>query len=272
MVPGTGNLAGLSQLADCCYNGSHISYTSVGAMAESDVLILAVARQPGGLLIAGMTTEPDPKTGLRWVRPVPETGGFELDELRFADGSLVRPGDVVRLALADPQPTPPYVENVRVETTGGPLVRIRRLTAERREAFFKGHVDTAPRDVLADRSRSLALVRPYQLTAIVEADEETGQFATKFAVAIASGQFNEEGTPKFLRSRDDIVATDIYWRALMRSWLPDDEDFLEYDIAELRERIGEVYLVIGLSPKGTPRIIGVNTVPEYEVQLDEDIL
>jgi hypothetical protein len=219
-----------------------------------------------------MTTEPDPKTGLRWVRPVPEAGAFELDELRFADGSLVRPGDVVRLPLADPQPMPPLIENVLVETTGAPLVRVRRLTPERRESFFNGHLDTAPRDVLADRSRSLALVRPDQLTAIVEADEETGQFATKFAVAIASGQLNDEGKPKFLRSRDDIVATDIYWRALMRSWLPDEEDFLEYDITELRERIGEIYLVIGLSPKGTPRIIGVHTVPEYDVKLDEDIL
>lgn len=241
-------------------------------MPESDILILAVARQPGGLLIAGMTTEPDPKTGLRWVRPVPDSGAFELDDLRYADGSLVRPGDVVRLSLAEPQPTSPLVESVRVVLADAPLERVRRLAPERREAFFKGHVDTAPREVLAERSRSLALVHPDQLTAIVEADEETGQFATKFAVAIASGQLNEEGKPKFLRSRDDIVATDIYWRALMRSWLPDEEDFLEYDIAELRERIGEVYLVIGLSPKGTPRIIGVHTVPEYEIQLDEDIL
>jgi hypothetical protein len=241
-------------------------------MPESDVLILAVARQPGGLLIAGMTTEPDPKTGLRWVRPMPDAGAFQLDELRFADGSLVRPGDVVRLPLAEPQPSPPLVENVRVETTGRALERVRRLSPERREAFFKGHLDSAPREVLADRTRSLALVRPDQLTAIVEADEETGQFATKFAVAIPSGQLNEVGKPKHLRSRDDIVATDIYWRALMRSWLPEEEDFLEYDISELRERLGEIYLVIGLSPKGTPRIIGIHTVPEYEVQIEEDIL
>jgi hypothetical protein len=110
------------------------------------------------------------------------------------------------------------------------------------------------------------------LTAIVEADEETGQFATKFAIAIASGQLNDEGKPKYLRSRDDIVTTDIYWRALMRSWLPEEEDFLEYDITELRERLGDLYLVIGLSPKGTPRILAVHTVPEYEVTLDEDIL
>jgi hypothetical protein len=241
-------------------------------MPESDVLILAVARQPGGLLIAGMTTEPDPKTGLRWVRPVPEAGAFQLDELKYGDGSLVRPGDVVRLALADPQPAPPHIENVGVELTGAPLTRVRRLSPERREAFFKGHIDTAPREILADRKRSLCLVRPDQLTAIVEADEETGLFDTKFALAIVSGQLNEEGKPKYLRSRDDIVATDIYWRALMRSWLPEDEDFLEYDISELRERLGEVYLVIGLSPKGTPRIVGVHTVPEYEVSIDEDAL
>ena len=241
-------------------------------MPESDVLILAVARQPGGLFVAGMTTDRDPKTGLRWVRPVPDAGAFQIDELRYADGSLVHPGDVVRFSLSEPDPMPPHVENVRVELTGSPLERVRHLSPERREAFFTGHLDPAPREVLADRARSLCLVRPDKLTAIVEADEETGQFDTKFAVAIASGQLNEEGKPKYLRSRDDIIATDIYWRALMRSWLSEEDDFLEFNLTELRERLGELYLVIGLSPKGTPRIVGVHTVPEYDIQLHEDIL
>jgi hypothetical protein len=241
-------------------------------MPESDVLILAVARQPGGLLLAGMTTERDPKTGLRWVRPVPDAGAFQLDELRYADGSLVRPGDVVRLPLGETDPAPPHVENVRVELTGGPLELVRRLSPERREAFFRGHLDPAPREVLADRARSLCLVHPNLLTAIVEHDEETGQFDTKFSVAIASGQLNEEGKPKYLRSRDDIIATDIYWRALMRSWLTGEDDFLEFDVTELHERLGTLYLVISLSPKGTPRIVGVHVVPEYDVRLDEDAL
>ncbi len=242
-------------------------------MPESDVLILAVARQPGGLLLAGMTTDRDPKTGLRWVRPVPDAGAFQLDELRYADGSLVRPGDVVRLPLEEPDPAPPHVENVRVELTGAPVELVRRLSPGRREAFFREHLDPAPREVLADRARSLCLVYPDMMTAIVEHDEETGQFDTKFSgVAIASGQFNEEGKPKYLRSRDDIIATDIYWRALMRSWLSGEDDFLEFDITELRERLGDLYLVISLSPKGTPRIVGVHAVPEYDVRLDEDAL
>ncbi len=249
-------------------------------MPESDVLILAVARQPGGLLLAGMTTDRDPKTGLRWVRPVPDAGAFQLDELRYADGSLVRPGDVVRLPLGEPDPALPHVENVRVELTGAPLELVRRLSPERREAFFRGHLDPAPREVLADRARSLCLIYPDpnrekfpdKLTAIVEHDQETGQFDTKFSIAIASGQLNEEGKPKYLRSRDDIIATDIYWRALMRSWLTGEDDFLEFDVTELRERLGDLYLVISLSPKGTPRIVGVHAVPEYDVRLDEDAL
>jgi hypothetical protein len=202
---------------------------------------------------------------------VPDAGAFQLDELRYADGSLVRPGDVVRLPLGETDPAPPHVENVRVELTGGPLELVRRLSPERREAFFRDHLDPAPREVLADRARSLCLVHPDRLTAIVEHDQETGQFDTKFAAAIPSGQFHTDGRPKHFSSRD-TVATDIYWRALMRSWLSGEDDFLEFDITELRERLGDLYLVIGLSPKGTPRIVGVHAVPEYDVRLDEDAL
>jgi hypothetical protein len=235
-----------------------------------DVLILAVARQPGGLTVAGMTTERDPKTGLRWVRLTADEP-FQLEALRYADGALIRPGDVVRLELGEAAPMPPQVENVVAHLDGTPLQLARRLPDERRATFFAEHLDPAPREVLGGRQRSLCLVRPDDLTAIVERDPELDLFDAKFSVAIASGQINDDGTPKYLRSREDIVATDIYWRALMRGWLG-DEEFMEWSAAELRERLGEVYLVIGLSPKGGIRVLGVHTVPEYAVAIDEENL
>jgi hypothetical protein len=240
-------------------------------MPTTDLLVLAVARQPGGLTLAGMTTERDPKTGLRWVRLVPEGDPLQLDALRYQDGAVVQLGDVIRVDLGAPRPMPPQVEDVAVDLGDLPLERVRRLGGERRAAFFAGHLDPAPREVLGERSRSLCLVHPDYYTVIIERDMDNGQLDTKFALAIASGQTNEDGTPKYLRSREDLVATDIYWRALMRTWL-NDEEFLELDGAEVRERLGELYLVLGLSSRGKPRVLGVHTVPEFEVSLDEDDL
>ena len=240
-------------------------------MPTTDVLILAVARQPGGLTIAGMTTERDPTTGLRWVRPVAPDGPWQLDSLTYADGTLVRPGDVVRLALGGFEAPSPHVETVEAQVGTEPMERVRQLSEERRASFFASHLDPAPRDVLGAKIRSLCLVRPDHLSATIEFDEETGHFGAKFAMAIASGAINEDGSPRYLRSQEDIVVTDIYWRALMREWLG-EEEFMEVDEPELRERLGEIYLVLGLSPKGAPRVLGVHTVPPYEAALDQDAL
>jgi len=239
-------------------------------MPTTDLLILAISRQPGGLTVAGMTTERDPKTGLRWVRLVPADEPLQLDALRYADGTLARPGDVVRLQIGEAQPASPQVENVTVELDE-PLERVRQLPDERRTAFFEEHLDLAPTEVLGGRQRSLCLVRPDSMTATVKYDEETDHFDTTFAVKILSGQVKEDGTPKYLRSREDIIVTDIYWRALMRDWLVED-DSLMFNEAELRKRLGEIYLVIGLSPKGGPRILGVHSVPAYDATIDPENL
>jgi hypothetical protein len=229
-------------------------------MQTTDVLILAVARRGGGLSIAGMTTERDATTGLRWVRPVAEEGRWSLDDLRYADGTLVRPGDVVRLDLAAAEGLAPFVENAVAVPSEQSLVRVRQLSGERREAFFANHLDQAPAEVLRERVRSLCLVRPDLLHAIITLDEETGRFESRLAMRASGMKSNEEG----------IAVTDIYWRALTQSWLT-DEPYLELEDGELRERLGDIYLVLGLGNKG-PLVLGVHTVPEYDAVLDEDAL
>jgi hypothetical protein len=230
-------------------------------MQTTDLLILAVARLAGGLTIAGMTTERDEKTGLRWARPIPEGGVWAPDDLRYGDGSLVQPGDVVRMALGVPQPAPPFIENVPVSLQVRPLERIRRLAAERRTAFFDEHLDQAPAEVLRERTRSLCLIRPDFVHAIVSCDSETGKFETRLALMVGRLKSNEEG----------IAVTDIYWRAFMRTWLG-DEEYLEIDDSELLSRLGELYAVVGLGRKAGPVILGVHTVPEYAVTIDESAL
>ncbi len=229
-------------------------------LQPTDILMLAVSRRPGGLMLAGMTTERDETTGLCWVRPMPEGGVWSLDAARYADGTLIQPCDVVRLTVGPREDLAPYVENAPVELGDAPPERVRRLSEERRAAFFANHLDKAPAEVLRERVRSLCLVRPDWLHAIASLDEETGRFETRLALRTNGLKSNEEG----------VAVVDIYWRALMRQWLG-EEPYVEFEDAEMRARFGEVYLVLGLGRKG-PLIFGVHTVPEYSVTIDEDAL
>ncbi len=229
-------------------------------MPTTDVLVLAVARQPGGLMIAGMTTERDPVTGLRWVRSALSTP-LSLEDLRYADGTIVRPGDVVRMEAQGAEAPPPHQESVVLDFEAQPVERVRQLTEERRAGFFPAHLDTDPAAVLRERTRSLCLVRPDYAHAVISYDEDTGRFETRIALVAGKLRSNEEG----------IAVGDIYWRAMARTWLG-DEPYIEVDDTDLQARLGDMYLVIGLNRKSNPLILGVHTVPPYEATLDEDAL
>ncbi len=71
-------------------------------MPTQDLLILAVTKMLGGVCIAGMTGEPDPVTGLCWVRPIREFGHVLL-------GDITTPGQAGPAAVrrGEFQPDPP---------------------------------------------------------------------------------------------------------------------------------------------------------------------
>ena len=223
----------------------------------TDVLILGLTRTKSGTSIAGMTTEPDPVTGLRWVRPIKVGAPLTLDDLRYDDGALIRLGDVVQLDLGEPQPQPPHVENVTAVFGEQPLAFIRELTDARRSAFFPKHLDPAPSDVLIHRRRSLCLVQPETLEAVFSYDVETERFEARLMPRIGR-----------LHSEDGVPVADLFWRAWGQQQLG-DEEYLELDDAALREMFGEIYLTLGLGPRGGPLVLGVHTVPNYPLTIDD---
>ena len=222
----------------------------------TDVLVLGMARTRSGLSIAGMTTEPDPITGLRWVRPVRAGAPLTLDDLRYDDGTLIRLGDVVQLDLQQPEPTPPHVENVIANWDEHPPAFIRELTEARRAAFFPKHLDPAPADVVVRRQRSLCLVRPDTVEAMFGFDEETERFEARLVLTIGK-----------LHNEDGVPVADLYWREWGRQQLG-EEEYLELDHPTLQQMLGEVYVTLGLGPRGGPLVIGVHTIPAYAVELD----
>lgn len=227
----------------------------------TDVLVLGMARTRTGLSIAGMTTEPDPITGLRWVRPIKASGQLTVDDVRYDDGSIVRLGDVVQLELGEPEPQPPFVEQVVATWGQGPLPFIRELTDARRQAFFPKHTDPAPTEILGRQPlRSVCLIKPDTVEALFSFDEEAQRFEARLMPRIGR-----------LRSEDGVPVFDPYWRRWGQEQLG-EEEYLELDHDTLHGMVGEIFIVLALSGRGKPQVIGVHTIPGYQLSSDEDVL
>jgi hypothetical protein len=236
-------------------------------MPTHEVLMLAVTKMHGGVCIAGMTAEPDPVTRLRWVRPTREFGHVLLGDITAEDGAVLRPFDVAEFQLRCPRPQPPHSEDWIADFRHRPRV-VRRMEGERRAAFLRKHLDLAPSQVLELQERSLCLVKPEWVKGTFRLDGYSGAFDARLAFAVSGRRYM--GSP----AKGGLAVTDLKWRALGRTWLPEDGGWSEFDGGDLEARLGiqEVYLVVGLtrSYEGThwAIVVGVHTVPEYEAAID----
>jgi hypothetical protein len=230
-----------------------------------DILILAVTRMRGGVCVAGMTTEPDPIAGLRWVRPVKRHGALLLGDIRYAEGGLMRIGDVVAWRLGESRPDPPHVEDVLVDPVRDPARLLRRLSSERRARFCAERLDRAPDEVLIDETRSLCLARPAATAAWWSYDAYNGHYEARMAFRVGGFDTGERG----------VAVTDLAWRALGRAWLAGGER-LRLDDRALCERIGEIYLTVGrgrtFEGRRWPLVVGVHAAGLPEITLNEKLL
>ncbi len=227
----------------------------------TDILVLGIRQAGSSYGLVGMSTEPDPTTGRRWVRPLKNGLPLTRDDLIYEGGQPVQLGDVIQLDLLEPKPEPPFTENVLANWDAGPPIFIRDLTEARRAAFFPAHVDPDPQAVLrGSPSRSVCLVRPDEVEAVFSYDAEIEQFETRLFPRIGK-----------LKKEDGVLVYDPYWKRWCRVQLG-DEEYIHYDHAELRELVGEMYLTIGLNARGGVQVLGVHTVPAYQVTVDDSIL
>ena len=233
-------------------------------MPTVTTLILATARADDGLFVAGMTAEPDPVTGLRWVRLVRENSRAQMRDILTTDGRTLHPFDVAELSLLQPRPFPPRTEDWIADFERVPPRIIRRLEGERRSRFLREHCDTAPRQVLEAQKRSLCLIRARSIE---------GSFRQEPGSAHLRARMRFKAGPRTYRGslpQGGFAATDPGWLALGRSWLPEGGGWIEFDRGILRARHGieEIYLVVALSRcqqrRFEPVIAGVHTVPDYQ--------
>ena len=236
-------------------------------MVHKEVLLLAVTRMLGGVCIAGMTTDPDPVTGLRWVRPVRDYSHILLGDITTAHGELLQPFDVAEFSLLRPHPDPPHSEDWITDFRHRPRV-VRRLQGDRRTHFLRTYQDADPWQVLRTCERSLCLFEPQWIKGCFRLDAYSGQFDARLAFGL-DGQ-HLLGS----HAKGGLAVTDLRWRALGRSWLPEDGGWVDFDMGDLEARFGiqNIYLAAGLtrSHQGGfwPIIVGIHTVPEYHAVVD----
>jgi hypothetical protein len=241
-------------------------------MPVQEVLTLAVTKMLGGVCIAGMTTEPDPVTRLRWVRPIREHGHVLLGDITTAEGDVLRPFDVVELSLLRSHPTPPHTEDWVTDFVRHRPCVVRRLEGQRRADFLRKYLDTAPRQILDGQQRSLCLIKADWVKGCFRLDGYSGQFDAR----LAFGLNNRTYRGSYAKGGHSV--TDLKWRALGRAWLPEDGGWTEFDAGDLEARFGikEIYLAVGLTRSYQGEywlvVVGVHTLPDYEATVDYDNL
>jgi len=240
-------------------------------MPPTEVLILAMSKMLSGICTAGLTREPDPVSGLRWVRPVREFDTLLPGDMTDASGRLVQCSDVVELHLLSPCPDPPHVEDWVTDFIHHRPRILRRLEGEKRARFFAEHLGRAPEDVLVHYTRSLCLVQPEWVWARFSLDGYSGKYEARMGFVLAGDAEHPQAT-----SRRGVSVTDLKWRALGRAWLGDKGGSLALDHDTLCERLGAdaIYLAVGLSRNWQgecwPLVVGVHVVPDYEVEAMND--
>jgi hypothetical protein len=232
------------------------------------LLILATTKMLGGVCFAAMSTVPDPTTGLCWARPVREHGHVLLGDITTDTGHVLEPFDVAELSLVRARGDPPHVEDWIADFVHHRPRLVRRLEGERRAAFLRSHLDGAPSEVFDCQQRSLCLVRPDWIKGCFRLDSHSGQLDARLAFTLGGRRY--QGSV----AKGGHSVTDLRWRALGRSWLPEAGGWTEFEADELRRRCGieEIYLALGLSRsfEGSfwPLVIGVHTVPDYRAVVD----
>lgn len=236
-------------------------------MPDTEVIILAMTRMLSGVCTAGTTRQPDPTTGLRWVRPVKDFGTLLLGDLTDARGRVIQLYDVVSLHLQQARPAPPHTEDWLTDFVHHRPRLLRRLEGDRRASFFRTYQDTAPHQVLVEGERSLCLIRPDQVWGRFTLDPYSHKYEARLAFSLGDQAFLGS------TSKGGLPVTDLKWRALGRVWLA-EANRLDFDSQSLCEKLGadEVYLTAGLSRSYEGHtwllVLAVHTVPDYASAID----
>ena len=237
-------------------------------MPIQEVLILAMTHMRSGICAAGLASQPDDLTVLRWVRPVKEHDTLRMADMTEASGRVIQCNDVIELDLKKPRPERPHTEDWLTDFIYRRPRVLRQLEGDKRARFLASHLDRSPQDVLVRQTRSLCLIRPDEVWASFSSDARSGEYEARVGFRLGGLRHEHANSP------GGLPVTDIKWRALGRTWLGDSPTELTLNASELARRLEstDIYLALGLSRgfKGEHwlLVIGVHAVPDYAVTID----
>ena len=223
---------------------------------KEDIVILAITKMLSGFCIGGISLS----TG-DWVRPVKEHGTILLGDIRYHDGAVIRPFDVVRLGLSEHRPQPPHVEDWVCDFVRDRPELVGRLEGDKRWSFLDRYAKQGAEKEILTGGFSLVLCAPVPTAASFTIDEYSGKYDARIYVP---GVEEHRGIP----------VTDLKWRALGRSMFSRGENSIKLSAAPLKETINTsaIYLALGLSRyyegRCWPLVVGVHTRPDYEAEVD----
>jgi hypothetical protein len=248
---------------------------------KTALVMLAVTHMKTGICIAGV----NPDAPANWVRPVREFGTILLGDITYpappaasipaGQRRAMRPFDVAELGLGHARPAPPHIEDWTCDFAHQRPRLLGVLPEGQRAALLDAA--SHPAQTLWGGERSLGIVVAEQLSATFRHDRYTGKYDARLSFA---------GLPPDATS---AACTDLKWRALGRRLLANGVAgagagapalrTLTLAGDELSAALGgatQVWLALGISRaldgRFWPLVIGVHTLPDYEVEIDYSTL
>ncbi|HZC78222.1 MAG TPA: hypothetical protein VE258_10755 [Ktedonobacterales bacterium] len=240
---------------------------------KATLVLLAVTVMKTGVCIAGVRREA-PET---WVRPVREFGTVLLGDITYptspgsgSERRVMRPFDIVELALGRARPDPPHVEDWTCDFAHS-RPRLLATLAEREREQVLAAASAESDAIWMGNNRSLGTLCVDDLSATFTADTYAGTYEARVVFP---------GLPSGVAS---VPCTDLKWRALGRRLLAQGQvaasqgttRVLRLGGDELRAALGGpagIWLALGLTRardgRHWPLVVGVHTVPEYEADVD----
>ncbi len=223
---------------------------------KDEIVILAVTKMLSGFCIGGISLASG-----KWVRPVKERGTILLGDIKYADGSFMRPFDVVSFELGAHRPKPPHIEDWTCDFVHERPRCLGHFDETERRKFCRTYASDGSEKRLLACDISLTLCPPVPTAAMFSLDEYSGKYDARILI------------PGFDQGRG-VPVTDLKWRALGRELLKRGANPLKLSSLKLKSLVGveAVQLAFGLSRihenQCWPMVIGVHTFPDYQAEID----
>ncbi|MBU4311654.1 MAG: hypothetical protein KJ706_02905 [Candidatus Omnitrophica bacterium] len=228
---------------------------------DKKITILAVTKLGNELCVAGVDSDGN------WIRPTTLSRGgwrqfYKVDIYDKNRKPIITLSNVVVIHLVRPIPEidTPHIEDWEYGRRSKPVF-IRTLSDSQRLSLFQEISEQTLAPLIKNHERSLCLIEPSSIVSV------------NFANISYTGKYQPILDFTFKGKSYSYKVTDIYWRALGRNLLAKGHNpVLKGKELQSILQYSKFFLTIGLGrqfkEKYWPFIVGIHTVPQFQVKID----